>query len=227
MPGPSHTSPSNQISPCTTFATTKTPLSEDRENTSSLDNAVLDSMHISTTESILQWPHFDVFPSLREDVKPIFSLERGRPPMVISQNPMYPYVDTETVEDVLDAFQKNVNFWYPTLSQSQMQRVKTVLRGGVPSEESVLCCLTLLIMALGCVSQAATSLRAAETNGEVEEEKQWRLRRARMGNVYFQLALKKLHIVHLDISSESTQCLFFTRYVLSLSSFVEKDYRWY
>lgn len=174
-------------------------------------------MHISTTESILQWPHFDVFPSLREDVKPIFSLEQGRPPMVISQNPMYPYVDTETVNGILDAFQRNVNFWYPTLSQGQMERVKEVLERGVPGDESVLCCLALLIMALGCVSQAATSLRAAETNGEVDEEKQWRIRRARMGDAYFQLALKKLHIVHLDVTSESTQCLFFTTFVALLS----------
>ena len=170
-------------------------------------------MHISTTESILQWPHFDVLPSLREDVKPIFSLEQGRSPMVISQNPMYPYVDSETVNGILEAFQRNVNFWYPTLSQSQVERVKAVLEGGVPSDESVLSCLTLLIMALGCASQAATSLRAAEINAEVEGEKQWRLRRSRMGNVYFQLALKKLHLVHLDVSSESTQCLFFTTYV--------------
>lgn len=139
--------------------------------------------------------------------------------MVISQNPMYPYVDTETVEGILEAFQKNVNFWYPTLSQSQMEKVRGVLEGGVPADESVLCCLTLLIMALGCVSQAATSLREAENHGEVEEEKQWRIRRAKMGNVYFQLALKKLHIVHLDVSSESTQCLFFTTYVFSPKAF--------
>ncbi|KLU85812.1 hypothetical protein MAPG_04832 [Magnaporthiopsis poae ATCC 64411] len=39
--------------------------SSEPHNPNSLENAVLDSMHTSTTESILQWPHLDALPSLR------------------------------------------------------------------------------------------------------------------------------------------------------------------
>ncbi|MBE3047741.1 hypothetical protein IMZ48_35575 [Candidatus Bathyarchaeota archaeon] len=167
-------------------------------------------MHISTTESILQWPHFDAFPSLRQDVKPIFAIEQSRQPMAIPPNPTYPHIDTETLSAILAAFESNVNFWYPTLSQSQLEKVRAVLEDGVPDDDTVQCCLTLLIMALGCVSRAVTNLRAARKYNEDEDEKQRRVRLARMGHDYFQLAMKKIHVVHLDVSSASTQCLLFT-----------------
>jgi hypothetical protein len=35
-------------------------------NPQNLQNAGLDSMHTSPIEPILQWPHFDIFPSLRQ-----------------------------------------------------------------------------------------------------------------------------------------------------------------
>ncbi|KAF4974833.1 hypothetical protein FZEAL_8294 [Fusarium zealandicum] len=187
----------------------QTPASHDLgENGNNLENAVLDSMHTSTTESVLQWPHFDVFPLLRTDQMSIFHLEQSRPPLPISSNPVYPYIDAEDVDSILTAFEHNVNFWYPTMSQAQLQEIRTTLRSGVPAEDTVHCCLSLLTLALGCASQAVTDLRF--TSSPEGYEAATRLRNRKMGDVYFQLALRKLHIVHLKVDSETTQCLFFT-----------------
>lgn len=123
---------------------------------------------------------------------------------------MYPYVDADGIASILASFEKNVNFWYPTMSQSQLDRIRITLEDGVPAEDTVQCCLALLTMALGCVSQAVTRLRSANQLGDYEEDKQKRIQGVKMAHVYFQLALKKLHIIHLEVSSESTQCLFFT-----------------
>ncbi|KAM5354749.1 hypothetical protein ACJ41O_001396 [Fusarium nematophilum] len=186
----------------------QTPSTQDyRENVNNFENAVLDSMHISTTESILQWPHFDIFPLLRNDSTSIFDLEQSRAPLTISSNPIYPYVDPEDMNLILTSFERNVNFWYPTMSQSQLHKIRATLENGVPAEDSVHCCLSLLTLALGCASQAIADLRFSSTFEGSEKER--RLRSRKMGNVYFQLALKKIHVAHLEVNSESTQCLFF------------------
>ncbi|KAF5024443.1 hypothetical protein F66182_3529 [Fusarium sp. NRRL 66182] len=196
----------------------QTPNSQDqRENTNNFENAVLDSMHTSTTESILQWPHFDVFPLLRHDGETIFHLEQSRTPLSVAANPMYPYVDTEDIASVLKAFERNINFWYPSMSQAQLISIRATIHNGMPAEDTVHSCLCLLTLALGCASQAAEDLRFVDNLESAEKDK--RLRRRKLGDIYFQLALKKLHVVHLQVDSESTQCLFFTAdYMAELSS---------
>ncbi|RBQ79950.1 hypothetical protein FVER14953_21102 [Fusarium verticillioides] len=162
----------------------QTPTSQDqRENVNNLENAVLDSMHTSTTESILQWPHFDVFPLLRHDGDSIFYLEQARPPLTVASNPMYPYVDAEDITSMLEAFERNINFWYPSMSQEQLGNIR-------------------------CASQAAEDLRFTAEPDATEKDR--RLRKRKLGDIYFQLALKKLHVAHLQVDSQSTQCLFFT-----------------
>ncbi|KAK2474374.1 hypothetical protein H9L39_14334 [Fusarium oxysporum f. sp. albedinis] len=187
----------------------QTPTSQDqRENVNNFENAVLDSMHTSTTESILQWPHFDVFPLLRHDGDSIFYLEQARPPLAVASNPMYPYVDAEDITSMLEAFERNINFWYPSMSQEQLGNLRATLQTGMPSEDTVHSCLCLLTLALGCASQAAEDLRFTAEPDAAEKDR--RLRKRKLGDIYFQLALKKLHVAHLQVDSESTQCLFFT-----------------
>ncbi|KAL5586183.1 hypothetical protein FOBRF1_016053 [Fusarium oxysporum] len=186
-----------------------TPTSQDqRENVNNFENAVLDSMHTSTTESILQWPHFDVFPLLRHDGDSIFYLEQARPPLAVASNPMYPYVDAEDITSMLEAFERNINFWYPSMSQEQLGNLRATLQTGMPSEDTVHSCLCLLTLALGCASQAAEDLRFTAEPDAAEKDR--RLRKRKLGDIYFQLALKKLHVAHLQVDSGSTQCLFFT-----------------
>ena len=179
----------------------------DGRDSSGLDNAVLDSMHTSTTESVLQWPHFDVFPSLRTEYQSIFHLERSRPPLQLTDSTLFPYLDAGGLFRILASFEQHVNFWYPTVSQSQLQRTKEIMREGPPSEESLDSCLALLILALGCASQVTSDLTSPDAFSTAEVAKREETRR--IGDVYFKGALRKLHIAHLSLNSTAAQCLFF------------------
>lgn len=164
-------------------------------------------MHTSTTESILQWPHLRSFSSLHASYIPTFQLEKSRPPLSIKKTVSYPYVATGDVSAILDAFGRNVNFWYPTMSQRQLHQIRCSFELGVPDDDSVSACLGLLTMALGCASQVTEGLNTE--SGFSEEQIQNRLLKRRIGDSYFQGALKMIHLAHLEISSEATQCLFF------------------
>lgn len=196
--------------PGTTTTTTlqpQTPLSEPHP-LNNLENAVLDSWHTSTTESVLNWPHFDVFPSLRQDYISIFQLEQSRPPIRTRTSIMYPYVTAEDVDGILDSFQQAVNFWYPTMSQTQLDKVRVIVNDGAFDQDGTYTCLALLTMALGCASQVIAGLTLG-TNTLTEEEKKKRAARRAMGDIYFDSALKRLYAAHMDVSSTATHCLFF------------------
>ncbi|KAL8372557.1 hypothetical protein RB595_002070 [Gaeumannomyces hyphopodioides] len=197
---PVHTSPSSMQ---------PTPASEPH-NPNSLENAVLDSMHTSTTESILQWPHLDVFPSLRQNYVPIFPLEQRRPPLRGRATSMLPCVAPDDVDAVLSAFQAAVNFWYPTTSLEQVERCRRVLVSAVDdspadADDGVDACLAYVVMALGCASQVVAGL-----TGEPLSDNEMRFRRARrkMGDLFFDNVLKRLHVVHAVVGSTATHCLF-------------------
>lgn len=169
-------------------------------------------MHTSTTESVLQWPHFDVFPSLRRDYTSIFELEQSRPPVPVRPaSIVYPFVSDQETDAILAAFQNNVNFWYPTLTRQQLDSVRLVTRcfrqAGVAEEYTVQSCLALMVLALGCASQTIAGLASA--GGLSDDELRRRSKQRGMGDVYFEHALKRLHVVHMDLGSASTQCLFF------------------
>ena len=164
-------------------------------------------MHTSTTESVLQWPHFDQFPSLKADYIPIFHLEQSRHALVVASSPIYPYVTQEDVASILDSFQQNVNFWYPTLSQSQIKKISHSLSAGAPTDDSMDSCLALLVMALGCASQVTSRLNT-ETPLTSEDRRQRQSRRT-IGDIFFEGALKRLHVSNLVVNSISAQCLFF------------------
>jgi len=187
----------------------RTPLSlSEPHNPNNLENAVLDSWHTSTTEAVLHWPHFDVFPSLRDDYTSIFQLEQSRPPIRTRASAMYPYVTSEDVDGILDSFSHAVNFWYPTMAQDQLERMRLIVNEGAFHEEGPNTCLALLTMALGCASQVIAGLTAGTTL-LTDEEKKRRAGRRAMGDMYFDSALKKLYVAHTDVSSTATHCLFF------------------
>lgn len=165
-------------------------------------------MHTSTTESILQWPHFNVFPSLRLDYVSIFQLEQSRAPFQTRSIAMYPYVTADDVDSILDSFEHAVNFWYPTMSRGQLERARAAVTTGSFEDDGAGGCLALLTMALGCASQVTAGLATAGAALGEEERKRRAARRA-MGNMYFDGVLKKLHTAHTDVSATATHCLFF------------------
>lgn len=179
----------------------------DIRDANGLDNAVLDSMHTSTTESVLQWHHFDVFPSLRNDYESIFHLEHSRPTLKLAHSTPFPYLHQEDLSSILESFERNVNFWYPTVSQRQFESIRAILGAGAPADDSEQTCLALLVMALGCASQVTSDMTSAESFSA--EETKRRAARRRMGDIYFEGALKKLYVAHLTLNSTATQCLFF------------------
>lgn len=201
-------SPLAEIHPGPQHHRQQTPLSEPHHS-NSLENAVLDSWHTSTTESLLQWPHFDVFPSLRDDYVSIFQLEQSRPPVRMRTSTMYPYVTAEDVDSIVDSFEHAVNFWYPTMSQKQLKKTRTIVTDGVFDEDGPSTCLALLTMALGCASQVTAGLTTNAGNLSEEEGRKRRASRRAMGDVYFDGVLKKLHFAHTHVSSTATHCLFF------------------
>jgi hypothetical protein len=185
----------------------RTPLSEPH-NPDNLENAVLDLWHTSTTESVLSWPHFDAFHSLRDNYVSIFHLEQSRSRIRTRPSIMHPYVTPEDVDSILASFSRAVNFWYPTMSQDQLAKVRATVNSGSFDEEGPSACLALLTMALGCASQVISGLTAGTSTLTDEETKRRASRRA-MGDAYFDSALKKLYVAHTDVSATATHCLFF------------------
>lgn len=170
-----------------------------------LQNAVLDSMHTSTTESILQWSHFDVFPSLRQMYVSIFTLEQSRAPVHMRQSTMIPYASSTDIDKIVSIFEHTINFWYPTVSQSKLKDTRSQMSSG-QVDDSTSSCLAFLIMALGCASQATSGM--SNSVNLSDEEMDYRASRKSMADMYFDGLLKKLHIVHMEMSATAVQCLF-------------------
>lgn len=175
------------------------------------ENAILESMHTSNTEAVIQWPHLNNFPSLRNDYTPVFELEQCRQPLTAKPTTVLPFVDSQDVDATLDAFERNINFWYPTMSLDQLETTREILNSGHGSEDTSETCLALLTMALGCASQVTQGLAAASATSDFEKEAERRNRasRRRLGDLYFENALKRLYVAHTGVSSTATQCLFF------------------
>lgn len=170
-------------------------------------NAILSSMHTSTTESVLEWPHFDMFPSLRANYTSIFVLEQSRPPLTDRPSIVTPYLGVEEVRQIIQSFQSSVNFFYPTMSKLKLESLQILISTG-NLDSSVESCLALLIMALGCASQSVRLLfDAYETSKETLD---YRQSRRALAEMYFDGVLKRLHVAHLELTTEATQCLFFT-----------------
>ncbi|KAK0748481.1 hypothetical protein B0T21DRAFT_324209 [Apiosordaria backusii] len=188
-------------------------LSASANHSNELENAVLESWHTSTTESVLHWPHFDAFPSLRQQYISIFQLEKSRVPLTVrprrSQDPL-PSVKNHEVDAVLDSFSQNANFWYPTMSQGQLVAIKhTILSGSYEEKDCPETCLALLTMALGYASQVTSGLANTSMTPNQEDIEDKTSKRSK-GDMFFERALRMLYVAHTDASSTATQCLFFT-----------------
>ena len=173
-----------------------------------MHNAVLAPLHTSATESILKWPNFDAFPSLRfEEGVSVFHLEHLRPPVLEKPTAMYPYVSGDVVEQIIEAFQQNINFWYPTLSKDKVQDLTAKITSG-DLDQSCNSCLALLLMALGC---ACDSIATVFKGGDVDmEDSEHQQQRRRMAESYFDGAMKRLHTASFEISTDAAQCFLFT-----------------
>ncbi|PPJ52282.1 hypothetical protein CBER1_09561 [Cercospora berteroae] len=172
----------------------------------SLDNAVLSARHTSTTESVLAWPFFDVFPGLRTHYQQIFTIEqqRRRYPSRPAQPP--PSLKPNEVSAAVQAFQATINFSYPTVTTNQLADVEhRVLEREI--DDSIETRLALIVMALGCASQVVDGL--ANTGSTFSEDSQVQ-RSQVLAHTYFELYLQGLSGVHLEVSTTATQCLFFT-----------------
>lgn len=176
-----------------------------------VDNAMISCLHTCATESVLEWPHFNIFPSIRQNYKPIFYIEQSRPPVTTTTSATVPYLCAEEVRLVIEAFQSSVNFFYPTMLKDKLFEVQNrVIAGNIDS--SVASCMALLVMALGCASQVVSQLfnNPALTTQALDHQQSYR----RLAEMYFDGVLKRLHATQLQISTESTQCLFFVALVL-------------
>ncbi|KFY74232.1 hypothetical protein V499_05730 [Pseudogymnoascus sp. VKM F-103] len=175
-------------------------------DTQGVHNAVLSGLHTSTTESVLDWPHFDIFPSIRQNYIPIFQLEKSRSSLRTMTSTSVPYLRADEVQQVVEAFQSSINFFYPTMLKDKLLAVQhLVLSGNL--DDSVSSCISLLVMALGCASQVVSLLFNAEAL--TPESLEYQLSQRRLAEIYFDGVLKRLYTTQLEISTESTQCLFF------------------
>ena len=114
----------------------------------------------------------------------------------------------EEVDSILDAFGHAVNFWYPTTSSDQLHNARALITNGNFEDNDELCvCLALLVMALGCASKVTAGLMESAAVPESEQRRRATYRAT--GDMYFESALKKLYVAHMDVSSIATQCLFF------------------
>lgn len=174
-------------------------------------NAVLSGLHTSTTESVLGWPHFDIFPSIRQNYIPIFQLEKSRSSLRTMVSTSVPYLRADEVQQVVEAFQSSINFFYPTMLKDKLLAVQNLVLSG-NLDDSVSSCISLLVMALGCASQVVSLLFNAEAL--TPESLEYQLSQRRLAEMYFDGVLKRLYTTQLEISTESTQCLFFVASVL-------------
>ncbi|RLM00075.1 hypothetical protein CFD26_105778 [Aspergillus turcosus] len=197
-----HTSPTAIISPSTINAGHRPDSPSDH-----ISNATLSAFHASTTECILAWPHFNDFQSLREDHSfSVFHLESSRAPLTTRPATVHPYASRSEIDRIMHSFQRNVNFWYPTMSIGQTAEVQVHIAAGVFGD-SVKSCLALLVMALGCASELICSYAGNEDPDS--EELELRSHRRAMGEIYFDCAFKKIYLAQADCSVDAVQSIFF------------------
>jgi hypothetical protein len=162
-------------------------------------------MHTSTTESVLQWPSFIDYPSLRRIYVSVFILEQSRAPILMKPSIMIPYVSSADIEHIISSFEHTINFWYPTVSQMKLKEARALVSSG-KVDDSTSSCLAFLIMALGCASQVTSGL-VPEMNLS-KEDMDYRTSRKSLADMYMDGVLKSLHLVHMEMSATSVQCLF-------------------
>ncbi|KAL4992664.1 hypothetical protein BDW68DRAFT_195121 [Aspergillus falconensis] len=194
-------SPLAFFSPPTIDTTHRPPSSPDQ-----ISNAILPQFHSSTTESILAWPHFKDLQALRRNYRgSVFQLESQRAPFRHRSSGVLPYMGQEELDCVLGSFERNVNFWYPTLSRATRTEVEVrVLSNSL--DEDIDSCLALLVMALGCASELVRCVTTDSSDTLDTKQHRWQL----LSGLYFNLAFRKIYLAQAECSTEAVQCLFYT-----------------
>ncbi|KAL4966622.1 fungal specific transcription factor domain-containing protein [Aspergillus stella-maris] len=171
-----------------------------------ISNAILSQFHSSATESILAWPQLRDLHGLRQNHRgSVFHLESQRPQFKHQSPGTLPYLDKTEVREILADFEDNVNFWYPTLSQSKRTEVELrILSGSL--DDGIDACLTLLVLSLGCASHLITTLSNDASSNESDRKHRWLI----IGSLYFDRAFRQVHLAQAGCSTEAVQCLFFT-----------------
>lgn len=91
---------------------------------------------------------------------------------------------------LVSAFMEQIHIWYPVLhAQYNTEFVQAITSCFPPSVGS---CLSLLILAIGCVAECETIMEAV---------------RRRAGAIYIQASMEMLPCVFTDSSPRGTQCL--------------------
>ncbi|KAK2796912.1 hypothetical protein FQN50_009371 [Emmonsiellopsis sp. PD_5] len=174
--------------------------------TLNISNAILSPFHASTTESILAWPHFDSFQSLREGYNfSVFHLENSRQSLPIRSSTMQPYTSRHDIENLAQSFGSNINFWYPTMTQNKLRQLQqTIVAGNL--DDTVQSCLALLVMALGAASdRIAFHVANREPSlHETENQSQQKI----LSELYFDSALKKIFMAQVECTIDAVHCLF-------------------
>jgi hypothetical protein len=115
-----------------------------------------------------------------------------------------PEADIAEVRNIAGWFRTVVNFAYPTVSIQQLSSVeqrivRRELEGNVQSAHA------LIVMALGCASRVVRVLESPSVKTADEYDMS---RYKHLAHVYFDLFLQRADVVHMEISSMATQCLF-------------------
>ncbi|KAK2785103.1 hypothetical protein FQN53_007997 [Emmonsiellopsis sp. PD_33] len=174
--------------------------------TLNISNAILSPFHASTTESILAWPHFDNFQSLREGHHfSVFHLENSRQPLPIRSSIMQPYTSRHDIENLAQSFESNINFWYPTMTQNKIRQLQQRIVAG-NLDDTVQSCLALLVMALGAASDRISFHVATREPSlhETEHQSQQKI----LSELYFDSALKKIFMAQVECTIDAVHCLF-------------------
>jgi hypothetical protein len=111
---------------------------------------------------------------------------------------------------LLTSFQRNVNFWYPTVSKVTLQVLFEKARNGFVGN-SCEDCAALLVLALGAASEFI-QLVHSDTESLGFESRQQQSELMAMASVCFDEAMKLLTVAYMEISTISTQCLFLAAY---------------
>ncbi|PQE07905.1 C6 zinc finger domain-containing protein [Rutstroemia sp. NJR-2017a WRK4] len=133
---------------------------------------------------------------------------------------MYPYVGSPELDHIIESFQANVNFWYPVMSSIKRNSLRDYILSQNIERSTTVSVLSLLMMSLGCASQSIVNV--ALPRDLTPEESEYQKARKLMADMYFDGVLKKLYIVHTEMSSTAVQCLFYTAdYLAELSGLPE------
>jgi hypothetical protein len=183
-----------------------------------IENASLSRLHTSATESILAWPHFDCYGELRnanwDTSASIFNLEQSRSVSSTTASlSMLPFPSRVEIESIVEAFQTNINFWYPTLTKGHLDSLIDKVMHSMLGDDCE-SCLALLVMALGCACDATTSAVGSYDGVDLREGTRFNserhLHRQKIGRLYFDCALSRLYSAYQEVSTSALHCLLFT-----------------